>query len=112
MIIEAVILKYLKANGINEVYCERPKDLPEEYVLIEKTGSGLSNHINRALVAIQSISQKSLLAAAKLNEDIKSLMLVMPGTTEVFSVKLNSDYNYTNTQTKEYRYQAVFEIYF
>ena len=112
MIIEAVVLKYLQGQGIKDVYCERPEVLPSEYVLIAKTGSSLTNHVNCALVAIQSISSKSLLAAAELNEKVKSLILKLPWAANVFSVKLNSDYNYTNTNTKEYRYQAVFEIYY
>jgi hypothetical protein len=29
---------------------------------------------------------------------------------DVLSVELNSNYNYTDTSTKEYRYQAVFDI--
>ena len=29
---------------------------------------------------------------------------------EIVSVELNSDYNYTDTTTKEYRYQGVYNI--
>ena len=29
---------------------------------------------------------------------------------EIASVKLNSDYNFTDEETKQYRYQAVFDI--
>ena len=29
---------------------------------------------------------------------------------DVISCKLNSDYNYTDKETKRYRYQAVFDI--
>ena len=29
---------------------------------------------------------------------------------DVISCKLNSDYNYTDEETKRYRYQAVFDI--
>ena len=28
----------------------------------------------------------------------------------ISKIKLNSDYNFTDTETKEYRYQAVFDI--
>ena len=31
-------------------------------------------------------------------------------TTNIFGVHLQADYNFTNTQTKQYRYQAVYEI--
>lgn len=29
---------------------------------------------------------------------------------EISRVKLNSDYNFTDTQKKKYRYQAIYEI--
>jgi hypothetical protein len=31
---------------------------------------------------------------------------------EVTKVTLNSNYNFTDTTTKEYRYQAVFDLYY
>ena len=41
---------------------------------------------------------------------IKNALESIVYETEIASAKLNSDYNYTNTQTKEYRYQAVYEF--
>ena len=49
--------------------------------------------------------------AAKLNEKIKNLMYDLTTISEVSKVKLNSDYNFTDTETKRYRYQAIFDIY-
>jgi len=48
--------------------------------------------------------------AAKLNEKIKNLMYDLISVDEVSKVSLNSDYNHTDLETKEYRYQAVFDI--
>lgn len=114
MLIEAEIIDYLIERNIvgSYVYAERPKDLPAEYILIQKTGSGFRNNINQAMVAIQSISSTSLLNAMLINEQVKEALLEMPDEREVYSVKLNSDYNFTNTNTKEYRYQAVFNFYY
>lgn len=50
--------------------------------------------------------------AAKLNEKIKNLMYDLITVSEVSKVSLNSDYNYTDLETKEYRYQAVFDIHY
>ena len=114
MIIEAEIIQYLIAKGIanGNVYAERPETLPNSYVLVQKTGSGRANHICQAMVAIQSVTNGTLLEAAQLNEAVKEAILNMPDETEIFGVRLNSDYNYTNTNTKERRYQAVFDFYY
>ena len=34
----------------------------------------------------------------------------LPSHPEVASCRLNSDYNFTDTTKKQYRYQAVFDI--
>ena len=48
--------------------------------------------------------------AAKLNEELKEAIFKLRWSKEVGGVKLNSDYNFTDTRTKKYRYQAVFDI--
>lgn len=113
--IEVEIIKYLISKKIadGEVYAEVPKEKPERYVVTQKTASGIEDGIESAMVAIQSISSDSLLDAMILNESVKQAMLSMADEIEgIYSCKLNSDYNYTDTETKEYRYQAVFNLYF
>lgn len=110
--IEKKVLNYLSENLSVSVFMETPEKIPEKYVLIEKTGSGLKNHINNATFAIQSISSKSLLEAAELNEMVKELMLNIIYTEDISRSELNSDYNFTNPETKQYRYQAVFDLVF
>lgn len=48
--------------------------------------------------------------AAKLNEELKEIVEQLVILDEISGVSLNSDYNFTDTETKEYRYQAVFDI--
>ena len=48
--------------------------------------------------------------AAVLNEAVKETVEGMIELDEISKIKLNSDYNYTDTTTKEYRYQAVFDM--
>lgn len=112
--IERIILDYLNrcitesALGI-KAYMERPANKPSSYVLIEKIGGGEDNHIKHSTLAIQSIG-KTLYDAASLNESIKDFMRGAISLDEVAKVEINSDYNYTDTSTKEYRYQAVFDL--
>lgn len=112
--IEKIILDYLNqcitqsALGIT-AYMERPANRPSSYVLIEKTGGGEDNHIKHSTLAIQSIGA-TLYDAASLNESIKGFMRDAISLNEVAKVEINSDYNFTDSSIKEYRYQAVFDI--
>ena len=115
--IEAIVLNYLIGCGINgvgsNVFAEVPVNPPSEYIVIEKTASGESNKIHSAMIAVQSYSKTSLLTAASLNKAVVDAMEVMAETVaEVYSSKLNTDYNFTDPDTKEYRYQAVFNLYY
>lgn len=108
--IEKIILDYLSAVMTVPVKMEAPENPPAEFCVIEKTGSDVSNHIKRATVAVQSYAA-SLYQAAELNEEVKAAMENLSALPEISKVSLNSDYNFTDTQTKKYRYQAVFDIY-
>lgn len=108
--IESVLYSYLKGRLSVPVTLERSEKPPEKYVIIEKTGSSFDNHIYSATFAIQSIA-KYLYDAAEINEAVKQAMLYgAMELPEIGSVDLNSDYNFTDPESKEYRYQAVFDI--
>lgn len=109
--IEKVVLDYL-SNELNiPVVLELEDNLPDKFVVIEKTGSSVFNHIHSATLALQSYSN-SLYGAAKLNEEVKSKMNSLIELGSIFKSNLNSDYNFTDTATKRYRYQAVYDVYY
>lgn len=119
--IEIIVLQYLLKSGLsvgNHVYAEVPINPPDTYIIIEKTGSSNSNRIRQAMIAVQSVVKRNevkggtLLKALKLNAEVISKMELMAQSENIFRCELNSDYNFTNTQTNEYRYQAVFNIYY
>lgn len=108
--IEVTILNYLNQNLENiTAYMERPANPPKSYALIEKTGGGEENHIHHSTIAVKSIAE-SMYKAALLNEEVKDLMSSAISLDDIAKVELNSDYNFTDTSTKQYRYQAVFDI--
>ena len=107
--IEKILLNHLDNEMSVPVYMEVPEILPESYVIIEKTGSSKENHIYSAMIAIQSYAE-SLVLAADLNEQVKAAMDKAIELDEICHVQLNSDYNYTDTSMKKYRYQAVYDI--
>ena len=106
--IELVIQNYLTTHLSVPSFLERDKSV-KEFVLFEKTSSSKRNHVTAATFAFQSYA-KSLYEAAKLNEELKQVVEQMIELDEISSIKFNSDYNFTDTQTKDYRYQAVFDI--
>ena len=108
--IETIIREALASVLAVPVYMEAPLDKPESYVVLEKTGSRRPDRLDTATLAVQSIAP-SLEAAAALNETAKAAMDWLPYTVpEIFAAKLNSDGNFTDTRTKERRYQAVYNI--
>lgn len=72
-------------------------------------GGSQVNYIDKAIIAIQSYSS-SLYKAAVLNEKVKIIMKNIIEMDEISECELNSDYNYTDTSRKKYRYQAVYEL--
>lgn len=108
--IETVILDYLNnANLSAKVYMEQPKVKPEAFFILEKSGGGQTDHINESDFIVQSYG-RTLYEAACMNEEIKAVMLRANTLNEVSAVELNSDYNYTNAESKSYRYQAIFVV--
>lgn len=102
-------MNYLKS--VLDCPVEMEESTHDEYVLIEKTGSSKTNHINTASLTIQSYST-SLYKTALLNESVKEAMERLPFIEDVSKVTCDSDYNFTDTQTKRYRYQAIFDLVF
>jgi len=108
--IEQTIYDYLKAQITNvPIYMETPANPPAKYCLVEKTGSSVSDHIYTATIVVQSVDS-SLIGAATLNETVKTVMDGAISQSSICKCKLNSDYNFTDTETKHYRYQCVYDI--
>ncbi|HBC90254.1 MAG TPA: hypothetical protein DCZ00_02280 [Lactococcus sp.] len=107
--IEILIFEYLKERLSVPAFLEIETDMPDSYVVFEKTSGAKSNHILSSTFAFQSYGS-SMYEAAKLNEEVMTLIEDMIILDEIAKVSLNSNYNFTDTETKKYRYQAVFDI--
>lgn len=114
---EMLIYQYLSKNLPDPeapllqvpVFMEKPARCPRRFVVIEKTGSRKTDHVETAVITIQSYAS-SLYLAARLNEAVKAAIEKSVETNVISAAKLNSDYNYTDETEKQYRYQAVFEV--
>lgn len=111
--IEIEVKDFLESKLSVPVLMEIPKDTVSQFVIIEKTGGAQENYIPSSIITIQSYGA-SKYDACVLNELVKDWMLDgMVGLItldDVVSVNLNGDYDFTDTATKRYRYQALFEI--
>ena len=111
--IEKIVLDYL--NGVLDVPCymEVPEKPIAPYVVIEKTGNGFlviqGNKILSGTLAIQSYGT-SLYNAAELDEEVKTAMESIVELDSVYRCRLAGSYNFTDTSTKRYRYQSVFDM--
>lgn len=107
--IELVIKNYLDGHLSVPSFLEFPENPPEKFVLFEKTSSGENNLLPNSTFAFQSYGP-SMYEAALLNDELKKAVKNMIELNEFSKIKLNSDYNFTDTERKLYRYQAVFDM--
>lgn len=106
--IEMTICNYLSTKLDCQVLPEKPKRPFGRMVFVERTG-GNGRFIRNTTIAIQSYGT-SMYEAAELNEEVIRAMESIWELNEVVKVDLNQNYNFTDTTTKEYRYQAVFDV--
>lgn len=109
MTIELIVFNYLKEKLDVLVDIEKPSPQTGAYVVIDKTGGAKSNHLPDATIAFQSYG-KSKFEAMMLNEKVKETVENMIELDEIRGLNLNSDYYFPDLATKEYRYQAVYDI--
>lgn len=106
--IAKTLLDYLSAALDVPVVMEAPEQTTD-YVLIDQTGSSRTNHIITTTIALQSYGS-TLYNAMLLSKDVEAAMVGFAELDEVTRVELETDYNFTNTTTKQYRWQAVYNI--
>ena len=107
--IEETIRNYLIPLLDVPVYVDAPNDPPESYVTLERTGGGETEHIRSAMIAIQCYGPTQA-TAARLHEDVMVSMKALSELIGISACGLNAEYNYTDTSTKRYRYQSVYDI--
>lgn len=108
--IEGIVRAYL-LTSLNDVpvYIDVPAEPPKKYVAIERTGGGEEEHIRSAMIAIQSYGATRY-EAATLHESVLEAMKKLNELDNISASDLNAEYDYTDTTTKRYRYQSVFDI--
>lgn len=106
--IEVTLLKYLEA-GLNVPVLMEASNKDKEFITIEKLGGGKEHTLYSSTFAIQSWANTKY-NAAQLNEKVIAVMDGITELDEISKVSLENNYDFTDTETKHYRYQAVFEV--
>lgn len=109
MTIEELIVQHLNDNLSVPAYGEVPHNPPESYVVIERTGGGMSNRIRSAMITVDVYAQ-SMTAVQELNEQMLEAMDGLVEYNMVASCRLNTNYNDSDTRTKEHKYGALFDL--
>ena len=110
MSVEKVVIDYLKEQLDVPVGPEKPGGPPDSYCMIIKTGSDEKDMLKAANIAVYSVGPTKW-AAIRLNDDVKAAMRELrQDTADVFSCRCTTDYDATDTRTREYRYCAVFRV--
>ena len=109
--LEPILLRALEEATGCPAYMEQPKDKPERYFVLERTGGGERGAEQRsATVAVQSYGP-TMLDAAALNEQVLDIARELQyKETSIISCEVNSTYNFTDTRTKRYRFQTVIDL--
>ena len=108
--IEQTVRDFLALQLPVPVDLEVPDErLGPRYVVVEKTGFGEQDHFCTATFAVQSYGP-SLYEAAQLNDMVKAAMDRLIELDNVTKSQLEGDYNYTDREKKQYRYQAVYTV--
>lgn len=108
--IEKIVLDYLRERLPAAVGMELPADPPGRIAIISKAGSRREDGIWCAMILVKSYG-RSLADAAELNQQVISNMLQITELSEICGCYITNDYNATDTASKRYRYQAVFDVY-
>lgn len=107
--IEQKLREFLETKLEYPVTFEVQKRPPAKYYILEKTGGSLEDYISDSVFTLQSYAD-SLVDAMEMNSAAKAAMLSAMELDIICKVSLNSDYNFTDTDQKKYRYQAVFDV--
>lgn len=103
------ILDYLSDELTEPCYCEEPDAPPSSYVLLDQKGQSKTEHIYYTRLAFNSIAP-TMYEAAELAERVIAAVESAIELDSVCKIELNSNYNFTDTSSKRYRYQTLFDI--
>lgn len=107
--IDFIIKKFLEKKIDVKIFMVEPDLSLDRFVTFERISNSKKDYLYTTTFAFQSWAN-TLYDAMILNEKVKEALETLDQEKEVMYSKLQNDYNFTDTETKKYRYQAIFEI--
>ena len=107
MVIEKRVMRFLQKTTGFQAYGEEPETAagtPDRYYVVEKPGGGEEQLVLKTPQISILCYAPSLEAAIDLCEAAKNAMSDFENESDVLSVELNTDHNYTNTAKKQYEH--------
>lgn len=111
MIIEKIVLNYLKTELDVPVMVEQPTGQIGEYVVFQVTERGWENHIEAATIEFSSYGE-SKLDAAEVDEAVRNAMLDIVTLDEISASKFGGGRDDKDDELKRYRYRSYFNLFF
>lgn len=107
--IEEAVRNWLVGMGY-DAYVRVPKNRPQRFVTVERTGGGVENMVDYPLVAVQTWAQTQ----AEAEEDASAIrMVALVGNLPegVHSMRVNSGpYKFYDEESMTPRYQVLFNV--
>ena len=107
--IEFVIKEFMEHRLDAPVFFEFPEMEPDYFIILKKEGNPRENMLDSALLVVDSYGP-SHLAAAMLNETVKTALDDLVQLSQISASRRGGDYPAFDTKNKRYRYQAVQNI--
>lgn len=107
--IEIVIKEFMERRLDAPVFFEFPEKALDYFIILKKEGNPRENMLDSALLVVDSYGP-SHLAAAMLNETVKTALDDLVQLPQISASRRGGDYPAFDTKNKRYRYQAVQNI--
>lgn len=109
--IEVLMLNHLAEKLDVPVYAEVPEKPPKQFVVIRKGDERREDFLRCATMLARSYGG-NLLEAMELSQRVLEAMDSFPENPKVSGSYCTGEYNFTDEETRRYRYQAVFDIFY
>lgn len=109
--IEVIVLNYL-IRSFPKVSIGFEKKSEASQIIIDITANNCTNGLWSATFAIQSYAESKAKAAKLSYQVIDKMLNIANVCDEISDCSINSNYDFTDTSTKEYRYQSVFDLHY
>lgn len=107
--IEADVIARLKSVLMVPVSASVPKNRPDRFVTVERTGGPLDAFRDLPQFAVQAWG-KSVVDASSLADEVRQALPDLINLPNVADVTIGSTYNYPDPDSGQARYQTVFDL--